>query len=114
MYLKQTAESIAVDCNEKHLFLVCLAWNLCSKEIVLKAPPMPNLNTRSVVPDFTMVYGGPNNSKRASDYLSSQAWVDMLCSVVEGVHAVTITDKLKEKADSLALSLESRLGSHVV
>ena len=113
LHKKQSAEEIERNCSNERPCLVWLAWSLRSKELVLKAPPMPTVDTRVMVPEFKVMYASKKKVKKASEYLGDQSWVDMLGVVVKGVSCVPISDELKEKADYLALAFEPRLGYHV-
>ena len=113
LHKKQTAEEIERNCSDTSPCLVWLAWNLRTKDILLKAPPMPTIDTRVTLPEFTVMYAGQKKAKNASDYLCDQAWVDMLSSVVRGVSCVPISEELKENADYLTSTFEPRLGSHI-
>ena len=108
-YLKQTAELIKKDCNNEEPCLVWLAWNLRSKDIVLKAPAMPTLDTCVLLSEFDVMYACPKNGKRASDYLCSQVWVDMLGSAVNGVSDVHITRKMIDKAGYIIVRTSRRV-----
>ena len=107
------AESIEEDCSDAVPCLVWLAWNLRSKDIKLKARPVPVLDARMTMPDFTVVYAGPVSAKLPREYLQNPAWVNAFKSVVKGVNAIDINEELMEKADNLASLLVPRLAYHI-
>ena len=112
-YKGQTAESIASDCSPEEPCLVWLVWSLRSQPIVLKSRPPPTFNIRKSMPEFTVVYAGPESTKLPSEYLSSTAWISVLDLVFKGVKSIPVCDILKEKADNLALAMEPRLDYHI-
>ena len=65
------------------------------------------------VPEFNVVYAGPDPSKPASEYLKDIVWVENWKRIVKGVCSIPITDELMGKADSLAVSMAARLDLHI-
>ena len=65
------------------------------------------------MPEYTVVYAGPQNKKLPAAYLRDSAWVEALQLVVKVVGVVPMDDTMITKANHLALILESRLDYHV-
>ena len=112
-YKGQTAVSIQEDCSDAVPCLVWLAWKLRSNDIKLKARPVPVLDARMPMPDFTVVYAGPVSAKLPREYLQNTAWVNAFKSVVKGVNVIDINEELTKKADNPALLLVPRLAYHI-
>ena len=113
-YRNQTAEDIERNGSKSEPTLVWYAWFLCDEDLVLQEQEELVLDTRMIVPKFSVTYVGPDEAKKASEHLRDRAWVRAFKGTVKGVSIVPINDDLMGTANSLAACMHSRLVLHVV
>ena len=112
-YRAQTATDIEQDCSKAEPCLVWYAWILRDKDLVLQHQDMPVLDTTFATPTFEIVYARPTASKKASEYLSNDRWIESFSSLVKGVSIGNVSDELRRNADLLASAMEPRLDLHI-
>jgi hypothetical protein len=60
------------------------------------------------MPEFHVVYAGPETAKSPPEYLLNPMWMNALDSVVKGVNTIAMSDDMMVQADNLALAMEQR------
>lgn len=109
-----TAQGIEEHCSEESPCLVWIVWRLRSADIILKAPPKPDMPALGLqMPTFTATCVGPENDKCASEYLRDTAWVNSFTSVVKGVEFMEVDDAVIAKSKLMMSAFKQRLSFHV-